>query len=494
MTTPVAANEQRAYDPEIEAIADYVLKYEIQPTDAWDTARYCLMDSLGCALQALQYPECNKLLGPRLEGTWVPLGARVPGTQFRLDPVKAAWDMGCLIRWLDFNDTWLAAEWGHPSDNIGAILAVADHVSQQRTANGEQPLKMKTVLEAMIKAHEIQGVLALENSFNRAGLDHVILVKVASTAVVTWLMGGNREQIMAAISQAWADSAPLRVYRHAPNTGSRKSWAAGDACARAVQLADMTMRGEMGIPSVLSTPQWGFYDVLFSHNSEDLSLKPEHERALRLPRSYGSYVMENVLFKITYPAEFHAQTACEAAAQLHALVKPRLAQIKEIRIRTQQPAMRIISKTGNLSNPADRDHCLQYIVAVTLLLGTLKAEHYEDGFHQTHPDIDRLRALMVVSEDEGFSRDYLDPAKRSIANGVEVIFTDDSSTGEVVVEYPLGHRLRRPEGMPMLENKFMNHLQSRYPKARAKALFKSCKNSAGFSTMPVNQFMGLWSI
>lgn len=391
MSANVDLNQRPDYDAVLQDIADYVLDYRIDSAEALDTARNCLMDTLGCGLLALRFPECTKHLGPLVEGTLVPHGARVPGTSFRLDPVKAAWDIGCIVRWLDYNDTWLAAEWGHPSDNLGGILAVADHLSQKRLANGEAPLSMRQVLEAMIMAHEIQGVIALENSFNRVGLDHVLLVKVASTAVCAKLMGADREQLLAALSHAFVDGQALRTYRHAPNAGSRKSWAAGDATSRGVRLADIALRGEMGIPGVLSAPQWGFYDVLFSHTSKDLATKPEDKRRFSFPQGYGSYVMENVLFKISFPAEFHAQTAAEAAVRLHPLVKDRLQRISRIVITTHESAIRIISKVGPLANPADRDHCLQYMTAVPLIFGDLVAEHYEDAFHAAHPLIDRLR-------------------------------------------------------------------------------------------------------
>ena len=482
------------YDQVIQDIADYVLTYEIDSAEALDTARNCLMDSLGCGLLALRFPECTKHLGPLVEGTVVPNGARVPGTQFRLDPVKAAWDIGCLIRWLDYNDTWLAAEWGHPSDNLGGILAVADHISQQCIARGEPPLTMRAVLEAMIKAHEIQGVIALENSFNRVGLCHVLLVRVASTAVVTWLMGGDRETIMAALSQAWVDGSALRTYRHAPNAGSRKSWAAGDATSRAVRLADMSMRGEMGIPSVLTAWQWGFYDVSFSKTNADQQLKAEEDREFKFPQSYGSYVMENILFKISFPAEFHAQTAVEAAIRLHPLVKDRLDEIDEIMIRTHDSAIRIISKVGPLANAADRDHCLQYMVAVPLAFGGLTAEHYEDSFHAANPIIDQLRDKMDVVEVEQYCKDYYDPAKRSITNAVKVFFTDGTATDEVVVEYPLGHRRRRAEGIPLLEEKFKANLATRFPPERATGIFELCQDQAALEAMPVPRFMDLFVI
>ncbi len=369
MSSNADQNIRPDYDDVLQAIADYALGYRIKSKEAWNTARNCLIDTLGCGLLALRFPECTKHLGPLVDGTVVPHGARVPGTPYRLDPVKAAWDIGCIVRWLDYNDTWLAAEWGHPSDNLGGILAVADHLSQKRVAERKAPLTMRDVLEAMIMAHEIQGVLALENSFNRVGLDHVVLVKVASTAVVAKLMGASRDQMLSALSHAWVDGQALRTYRHAPNAGSRKSWAAGDATSRAVRLADIAMRGEMGIPGVLTAPQWGFYDILFSKTNKDQKLKPEDKRQFTLPQAFGAYVMENILFKISFPAEFHAQTAAEAAVILHPEVKDRLDDIERIVITTHESAIRIISKQGTLANAADRDHCLQYMAAVPLIFG-----------------------------------------------------------------------------------------------------------------------------
>jgi 2-methylcitrate dehydratase len=490
----VEANVRPDYDAELQAIADYVLEVEIDSDEAWDTARNCLMDTLGCGLLALRFPECTKHLGPLVEGTMVPHGARVPGTSFRLDPVKAAWDIGCTVRWLDYNDTWLAAEWGHPSDNLGAILAVADHLSQRRVAEGEAPLLMRDVLEAMIRAHEIQGVLALENSFNRVGLDHVVLVKVASTAVAAGMMGASREQLLSALSHAWVDGQSLRTYRHAPNAGSRKSWAAGDATSRGVRLADIALRGEMGIPGVLSAPQWGFYDVLYSKTNKDQQLKPEGERKFRFQREFGTYVMENILFKIAFPAEFHAQTACEAAVCLHPQVKDRLKEIERIVITTHESAIRIISKEGKLANPADRDHCLQYMVAVPLIFGDLVAEHYEDDFHDQHPQIDQLRARMEVIEEPRYTQDYLAADKRSIANAIQVFFSDGSATECIEVEYPIGHRRRRDEGIPILEEKFCRNLATRFPAGRCEGIYTLCKDQAQLEAMPVHRFVDLFVI
>lgn len=492
MSQNVDLNNRPDYDQVLQDIADYVLDFKVESAEALDTARNCLMDTLGCGLLALRFPECTKHLGPIVEGTTVPFGARVPGTSLRLDPVKAAWDIGCTIRWLDYNDTWLAAEWGHPSDNLGGILAVADHLSQRRAAQGEPPLSMRDVLDAMIMAHEIQGVLALENAFNRVGLDHVLLVKVASTAVVARLMGANREQMLSALSHAFVDGQALRTYRHAPNAGSRKSWAAGDATSRGVRLADIALRGEMGIPSVLSAPQWGFYDVSFSHTNKDLATKPPQQRAFVLSQTYGSYVMENVLFKVSFPAEFHAQTACEAAVALHSQVRHRMHEIDRIVITTHESAIRIISKEGPLANAADRDHCLQYMVAVPLAYGTLVAEHYEDEFHAAHPIIDQLREKMVVVEEPRYSRQYLEPDKRSIANAIQVLFKDGSSTANVVVEYPIGHRRRRAEGIPLLEDKFRTNLATRFPAQRCEQILALCKDQQRLEQMAVHRFMDLW--
>jgi len=489
MTTNADQNKRPDYDQVIEKIADYTLNYKIKSKEAWSTARHCLMDTLGCGLLALRFPECTKHLGPLVEGTVVPNGARVPGTQFRMDPVKAAWDIGCIIRWLDYNDTWLAAEWGHPSDNLGGILAVADHLSQKRIAEGKAPLTMEDVLEAMIKAHEIQGVLALENSFNRVGLDHVVLVKVASTAVCAKLMGADRDQILSALSHAWVDGQSLRTYRHAPNAGSRKSWAAGDATSRAVRLADMAMRGEMGIPGALTAPQWGFYDVLFSKTNKDQTLKLEEKRQFSLPQPFGSYVMENILFKISFPAEFHAQTAAEAAVTLHPQVKDRLDDIDRIVITTHESAIRIISKQGDLANAADRDHCLQYMTAVPLIFGSLTAEHYEDSFHADHPIIDQLRDKMEVVEDERYTREYLEEDKRSIANAIQIFFKDGSHTDQVAVEYPIGHRRRRQDGIPLLEDKFRNNLATRFPKFRCDRILELCSDQSRLRKLNVAEFM-----
>jgi 2-methylcitrate dehydratase len=457
-------------------IADYVSKYEIKSAEAYNTARLCLMDTLGCGLEALEYPACTKLLGPLVPGTVVQNGARVPGTQYQLDPVQAAFNIGAMIRWLDFNDTWLAAEWGHPSDNLGGILATADWLSRNGT-----PLVLRDVLTAMIKAHEIQGVIALENSFNRVGLDHVVLVKVASTAVVANLLGLSREAIVNAVSHAWLDGQSLRTYRHAPNAGSRKSWAAGDATSRAVRLALIAKTGEMGYPSALTAKTWGFYDVLF------------RGKPFKFQRAYGSHVMENVLFKISFPAEFHAQTAVEAAVQLHPDVKDRLGEIKKIQIVTHESAIRIIDKKGPLDNPADRDHCIQYMVAVGLIKGNLTAADYEDDVARD-PRIDALRAKMVCIENKRYSRDYLDPKKRSIANQLQISFKDGTRTRKVAVEYPIGHRRRRHEGISLLEAKFRTNLARRFPKERREAIFELCRDQKRLEATPVNEFVDMFVI
>ena len=482
MTANVELNQRPQPDQVLIDIADYVCDYEISSNEAYDTARSCLMDTLGCGFLALKFPECRKLLGPLVDGTVVPNGARVPGTSFKLDPVKAAWDIGCIIRWLDFNDTWLAAEWGHPSDNLGAILSVADYVSQTRVSSGAKPLIMKDVLTAMIKAHEIQGVLALENSFNRVGLCHVLLVRVASTAIATHMLGGTKDQIINALSQAWLDGSSLRTYRHSPNAGPRKSWAAGDATSRAVRLADLTLRGEIGYPSVLSAPIWGFYDVSF--NGKEFTF----------PQRYGTYVMENILFKISFPAEFHSQTAAEAAVQLHPQIKDRINKIKKIVIHTHESAIRIISKVGPLNNPADRDHCLQYMTAVPLIFGNLVAEHYEDDFHKSNPMIDQLRDKMEIIEDPKYSREYLEPEKRSIANALQIHFDDGSHTEKVEINYPVGHKRRRQEGIPLLEQKFQENLASLFPQERCQKIAQLLKSQSELENTAVDNFMELLTI
>ena len=480
MSSPISSVRPKP-DKVLVDIADYVTRYKVTSKEAYETARYCLLDTLGCGLEALSYPACTKLLGPIVPGTVVPNGARVPGTQFQLDPVQAAFNIGAMIRWLDFNDTWLAAEWGHPSDNLGGILAVADWMSRNAVAAGRKPLTVRDVLTAMIKAHEIQGVIALENSFNRVGLDHVVLVKVASTAVVGQMLGLSRDEIIDAVSLAWVDGQSLRTYRHSPNTGSRKSWAAGDATARAVRLALMVGKGEMGYPSVLTAKTWGFYDVLFKG-------KP-----FRFQRPYGSYVMEHVLFKISFPAEFHAQTAVECAMALHPKVSDRLDDIRKITIRTHESALRIIDKKGPLANPADRDHCIQYMVAVPLIHGRLTAADYEDDI-ANDPRIDRLRDKMVCVEDKQFSKDYLDPDKRSIANAITIEFKDGSKLKEVVVEYPIGHRRRRKEGMPVLIEKFGTNLARRFPIKQQHAILERALDASALDATAVNEFVDLFVI
>lgn len=470
-------NTKKDYDPELLRIAEYVNNYEVTNELALNTAYYCLMDSIACAVEALGYPECTKHLGSYVPGTIVPNGARVIGTSHVLDPVKAAYDNGVLIRWLDYNDTWLAKEWGHPSDNLGSILPTADYLCRRQGSDHKLVL-VKDLLSYMVKAHEVQGGVALENSFNQVGLDHVVLVKLASTAVVTKLMGGKLEDITNALSQVWVDGQSLRTYRHSPNTGPRKSWAAGDAASRAVKLAMITLKGELGYPTALSAPKWGFYDVCFKG------------KKLAFPDyfDFDSYVMENVLFKISYPAEFHAQTAAECALKLHCQVKNKLQDIARIEMTTQEPAIRIISKTGPLHNPADRDHCLQYIAAVALLHGELTAAHYEN---ETASDqrIDFLRECMHVTEDAQFTKDYYDPNKRSIANSMQVFFNDGSCTEKVVIEYPVGHKRRRDEGLPLLKKKFYSNIHNYYSKRQADTIVTLFENKEKLFNMPVNLLM-----
>lgn len=478
------SNVRPTPDQVIVDIANYVADYEIQSDEAFDTARNCLIDTLGCGFEALDYPACTKLLGPVIDGTVVPNGAKVPGTNYQLDPILAAFNIGAMIRWLDFNDTWLAAEWGHPSDNLGGILAVADYLSRKNVAKGKAPLHMKEVLTAMIKAHEIQGVLALENSFNRVGLDHVILVKIASTAVVTKLLGGTKEDIINAVSNAFVDGQSLRTYRHSPNTGSRKSWAAGDATSRAVRLAWMTMQGEMGYPSALTAKTWGFYDVLFKGKSFEFQ------------RDYGSYVMEQVLFKISFPAEFHAQTAVECAIQLNQEIGNKLqtldqiAQIDKIVMTTHESAIRIIDKTGPLDNPADRDHCLQYMATIGLLKGSLTAQDYEDAA-AADPKIDAIREKMICVEKAEYTADYHNPEKRSIANAIQIFFKDGTSSSNIAVEYPIGHRRRRGEGIPELVKKFQTNLARRFDEKKQADVLALCLDQRKLEATPVNEFMDM---
>ena len=475
------SNERPAPDRVLVDIADYALSYKITSDLAWSTARACLIDTLGCGLEALEYPACTKLLGPIVPGTVVPNGARVPGTNYQLDPVQAAFNIGAMIRWLDFNDTWLAAEWGHPSDNLGGILATADWLSRMALAERKEPLPMRRVLTAMIKAHEIQGCIALENSFNKVGLDHVVLVKVASTAAACELLGLSREQTINALSLAWVDGQSLRTYRHAPNTGSRKSWAAGDATSRAVRLALMARAGEMGYPSVLTAKTWGFYDVSF------------RGQEFKFQRPYGSYVMENVLFKISYPAEFHAQTAVEAAMTLrHSLDKKGLSSeaIKQITIRTHEACLRIIDKKGPLANPADRDHCVQYMIAIPLIFGRLTAADYEDEV-AADPRIDALRAKVTCVEEPQFTRDYHDPGKRSIANSLRMEL-NDGTVLEETVEYPIGHRRRRDEALPLLVEKFQKNLRRRFPESQRQRILEVSLEPDRLDAMAVNAYVDLY--
>ena len=472
-----SANPNQQPDELLATVASYVARTRIDSPVAYDTARYTLMDALGCGMLALRYPECTKLLGPIVPGTVVPNGARVPGTRFVLDPVQAAFCIGTMIRWLDYNDTWLAAEWGHPSENIGGLLAAADYCSRAR----RRPLLMRDLLTAIIKAHEIQGVLALDNSLNQVGLDHVLLVKVASAAVATHLLGGVEQDIANALSHAWIDNASLRTYRHAPNTGSRKSWAAGDATSRAVRLALLVLQGEMGYPTALTAPKWGFQQVLF------------RGKTVTLQRPLSSYVIENVLFKISFPAEFHAQTAIEAAFKLYPQIAERLDEIDRIVLTTHESAMRIIDKRGPLFNPADRDHCLQYMVAVALLFGRLTADDYEDNVARD-PRLDKLRSRMVTGEDKRFSADYLDPHKRSIANAVQVFFRSGEPTENVTVEYPIGHPRRRKEGIPLLEEKFLRNLATRFPPRQLQHILDLCADQTKLEQTPVPDFLDLWVI
>lgn len=482
MSNAPISNNRPAPDQVLVDIADYVINYTPKSDLAYSTARNCLIDTLGCGLEALEYPACRKLMGPVVPGTTVPNGAKVPGTPYQLDPIQAAFNIGTMIRWLDFNDTWLAAEWGHPSDNLGGILATADWLSRTAVAAGKKPLVMRDVLTAMIKAHEIQGCIALENSFNKVGLDHVVLVKVASTAVVAHMMGLTRDEIINALSLAWVDGQSLRTYRHAPNTGSRKSWAAGDATSRAVRLALIAKTGEMGYPSVLTAKTWGFYDVLFKG------------QPFKFQRPYGEYVMENVLFKISFPAEFHSQTAVECAMQLHNALKAAgksAEDIKRITIRTHEACIRIIDKKGPLNNPADRDHCIQYMVAVPLLYGRLTAADYEDSV-AADPRIDALRDKIVCVEDTAFTADYHDPEKRSIANALTVELNDGTVLDEVVCEYPIGHKRRRTDGIPLLEAKFRTNLARQLPEKNQQQILAVSLDQAHLEAMPVHEYVDLY--
>jgi 2-methylcitrate dehydratase len=481
MSADVRSASRVEFDDVIVKIADYVCDTEIDSAEALETARYCLIDTLGCGLQALSYPACTKLLGPVVEGVELPGGARVPGTAYSLDPVTAAFNIGCMIRWLDFNDTWLAAEWGHPSDNLGGILAVADYVSRKNIAKGEAPLTLKDVLVAMVKAHEIQGVIAIDNSFNRVGLDHVLLVRIATCAVVTKMLGGSKEEVKNAVSHAWIDGGALRTYRHAPNTGPRKSWAAGDATSRGVLLALRVLKGEIGYPSAITAPTWGFQDAIFRGGE------------ITLAQELSSHVMEQVLFKISFPAEFHAQTAAEAAMTLHPEVKDRIDEIDKIVIETQESAVRIIDKTGPLDNPADRDHCIQYMVAVPLIFGRLTAADYEDAV-ATDPRIDALRAKMTVTENERFTREYLESDKRAIGNAVQVFFTDGSKTENISVDYPIGHRRRRDEGIPELKKKFVHNVALKIAPKNAAKIHEITAEQTTTEATPVPDFTDLFVV
>ncbi|MFM8752534.1 MAG: bifunctional 2-methylcitrate dehydratase/aconitate hydratase [Actinomycetota bacterium] len=470
------------FDQEMIDIVDYVMNYQITSELAYSTAWSCFIDTIGCGLESLEYPACTKLLGPIVPGERVANGVRVPGTDFELDPVQGAFNIGTAIRWLDFNDTWLAAEWGHPSDNLGGILAAADWLSRHALAEGKKPLTMRDVFTAMIKAHEIQGCIALENSFNKVGLDHVILVKIASTAVVAQMMGLSRQQILNAVSLAWVDGQSLRTYRHFPNAGSRKSWAAGDATSRAVRLVLMAQAGEMGYPSALTAPTWGFYDVSFKG------------KKFQFQRAYGSYVMENVLFKISYPAEFHAQTAVEAAHLLFAKMQElgkSSEDIASIKIRTHEACIRIIDKKGPLRNPADRDHTIQYMVAIPLIFGRLTARDYEDDI-ASDPRIDALREKMTCVEDPQFTQDYHHPDKRSIANAMTITFKDGTSTDEIAIEYPVGHKRRREEGLPLLVKKYRTNLARIFNPEQQERIASLTLDYTRLSAMPVNEVLDLF--
>lgn len=470
------------FDPLLTDIARYASEFVIKSDDAYETARYCLMDTLGCGLLALKFPQCTKLLGPVVPGASMPhLGAKVPGTSYQLDPERAAFNVGAMVRWLDFNDTWLAAEWGHPSDNLGAIWAVGDYISRRNISEGKAPLKVKDILTAMIKAHEIQGILALENCFNKEGMDHVLLVRVASTAVAAAMLGGSFEEIRNAVSHAWIDGGALRCYRHAPNTGSRKSWAAGDASSRGVNLALKALAGEMGYPSALSAKFWGYEDVKMGG------------KKLTIPQPFGSYVMEQVLFKISFPAEFHAQTAVECAVKLHNEVKDKLDKIESIVITTQESGHRIINKVGPLANPADRDHCIQYMVAIPLIHGTLVAEHYEDAF-ANDPRVDQLRDKMEVVVDPRYTKEYLEADKRSIANAVQIFYKDGTQSEKVEVEYPIGHKRRRKDGIPLLISKFKHNLSGRLSPKQCATIERVCENQASLEAMHFNEFSDLFAL
>lgn len=484
-----AKNERPEPDVVLKRIASYVHKTPIESPLAFETAKLCLLDTLGCGLAALKYEQARNIIKPIVPGTTVPNGTRILGTGYEMDPVKGAFAIGTLIRWLDYNDCWLAAEWGHPSDNLGGVLAVADYLTRLSNAtNGDKGKRflVKDVLEGMIKAHEIQGVIALENSFNKVGLDHVVLVKVATAAVVSKMLGLNENQTIETISQAFVDGQSLRTYRHAPNTGSRKSWAAGDAVSRAVNLAYLVKNANVGtIPSVLTAKTWGFYDVLFKGKAFSFDQRSD----------FGSYVMENILFKISFPAEFHSQTAAEAAIKAQKILKntgKSYKDIKSIRIRTQEAAVRIIDKSGPLYNYADRDHCIQYMVAIPLIHGRLTADDYTDDVAK-NPAIDELRAKMYCEKDEQFTADYHDPKKRSIANALLIELNDGTTLDEIVVEYPIGHKFRRSEGIPLLMEKFQRHVEEHFaqsPEKGQKIIHAS--NDPNFLQMPINEYVDLF--
>ena len=476
MKNEVSENFISDYDKEIKEIADYTVNFSNFSDLSRQTAYHVLLDSIACGILALKNESCKNLLGPVFGGSNIDGGARVFGTNYTLDPIRAAWNTGCIIRWLDFNDTWLAQEWGHPSDNLGAILPLTDFLSLNRVSDGHDPIKVSELLEHTIKAHEIQGVLALDNSFNKVGLDHVLLVRVASSALSSYLLGGDYDDVCNTVSHAWLDGSSLRTYRHAPNTGSRKSWAAGDATSRAVHLAWLTTRGEGGYRGALSAKTWGFSDVSFKSKS------------IKRSQEYGTYVMENILFKISFPAEFHAQTAVEAGISLHEKYGDKLDKISSIEVETQEPAVRIISKTGPLHNYADRDHCLQYMIAIALIYGEVEAKHYQDEI-ASNPMIDSLREKMIISENPKFSRDYLDPSKRSIANSITLAFDDGSKSEKITVEYPVGHRNRRDEGIPLLLDKFESAIKSYYPSNQSDDILNSFLDMENLSNMSVNEMM-----
>ena len=476
-----ASNLRPEPDKVLADIADYADRYRVGSKLARETARLCLIDSLSCAFEALGYPACTKLLGPVVAGTIVPHGARVPGTTYVLDPVAATFNLGALVRWLDFNDAFYGETVIHPSDTISAVLMTADHLSRARVACGKAPLAMRDVLESTVKAYEIMGELALENGFGAVGLDHTILVKIAVTAVVTKLLGGTREEIVNAVSNAWIDGHALATFRRRPNTGSRKSWAAGDAASRGVWLALQAVKGEMGYPSALTARTWGFYDALFDG------------RRFRFQRPYTSYVIENVLFKIPYPTAFHGQSGVEAAIKLHPLVKDRLDDIRRVEVRCHNSTMVILDKTGPLHNPADRDHCMQYMMAVGMIYGTMTAEHYEDHV-AADPRIDALRAKMKLAESRQYEREYHDPARRTNANSIQVFFKDGTKTPLSEVLYPLGHRRRRNEAIPVLMGKFEASVVRVFAPKRRDAILAACRDPQRLEAQPVNEFIDLLAV